>query len=85
MNPERFESHYLERMRLGWSVKIRSIHEGFLPGSKFVGSEITWVRFKEVNRFSISVPSRFISPSGHQSCECALKYPVENVARGFSA
>ena len=29
------------RIRLGWSVIIRSMHEGFLLGSKFVGSEIT--------------------------------------------
>ena len=30
------ESH----QRLGWSVAIRSIHEGFVLGSKLVGSEM---------------------------------------------
>ena len=28
------------KIRLGWSVAMRSIHEGFLLGSKFVGSEM---------------------------------------------
>ena len=42
-------------------------------------------RPSEVRRFSISIPSGVVSPSGHQNCECALKLPVKKVAEGFSA
>ena len=31
---------YIVGHGLGWSVAIRTIHEGFLLGSKFVGSEM---------------------------------------------
>ena len=59
----------LSKTRLGWSVTMRSIHDGFLPGSKFVGSDMICNRFNEVDRSSISLPSA----SGHQNWECALK------------
>ena len=55
------------RIILGWSVITRSIYVGFLLGSKFVGSEIIWDRPIEVQRFSISIPSGDVSPSGHQN------------------
>ena len=64
---------------------IRSIEEGFLLGSKFVGSEMICDRPSEVRRFSISISSGVVSPSGHHNCECALKSPVKKVAEGFSA
>ena len=35
----------------------RSIHEGFLLGSKLVGSQMTWDNPRDDNRCSISVPS----------------------------
>ena len=63
----------LSRTKLGWSVTIRSMHDGFLPGSKLVGSEIIWVKFKEKNKSSISLHSGLESPPGHQCWECSLK------------
>ena len=62
----------------------RSIEEGFLFGSKFVGSEISRERLSELRRFSIFLPSGVVSPSGHQNWECPLKSPVKNDAYGFS-
>ena len=57
----------------------------FLPGSKFVGSEMICVRFREVNKSSSSLPSGFVSPSGHHCSECPLKSPVKYIRKGFSA
>ena len=75
----------LLRIRLGWSVTTRSIHEGLQFDSKFVGSEMIWDKPIEVKRSSISLPSGVVSPSDHQNWECALTSPVKNVAKGFSA
>ena len=75
----------LSRMISGWSVTSRSIHEGFLLGSKFVGSDIIWNNPSFVKSSSITVPSWVVSPPGHHNCECPLKSPVKNIARGFSA
>ena len=72
------------RIRLGWSVITRSIQEGFLLGSKLVGSEIAWDNPNEDKIISISEPSVVVSPSGHQYLEWALKSPVKNAAKGFS-
>ena len=63
---------------------IRSMQEGFLFGLKFVGSEINCDRPSRDKRFSISLPSMVVSPSGHQICEWPLKSPVKKVANGFS-
>ena len=52
----------------------RSIQEGFLFGTKFVVSEISGERLSELIRFSISLPSPVVSPSGHYNCEWPLKY-----------
>ena len=43
---------------------IRSMQDGFLWGSKFVGSEMSWNRPIEVKSSSSSVPSGVVSPSG---------------------
>ena len=61
------------------------MHEGFFPGSKFVGSAITCDRPREVSIASISRPSGVSSPSGHQKWHLALKSPAKNIAKGFSA
>ena len=60
------------------------MQEGFLDGVKFVGSDITCTRFSEANKSTSSLPSGEVSPSGHHSCEWALKSPVKKVAYGFS-
>ena len=74
------------RIRLGWSVMIRSAHEGFLLGSKLVCSEMIWDRPSEVNRFSISKPVIVVFPSGHQKWEWALKSPVKKtMQKGFQS
>ena len=75
----------LSRIILGWPVTIRSMHEGFLWGSKFVGSVITWDKPRLVKSSSIITPSGVVSPLGHQNCEYALKSPAKKVAKGFSA
>ena len=49
------------------------------------GSEMTWVKPRNVIRSSISVPSGVVSPSGPQNWEWALKSPVTNTVKGFSA
>ena len=46
----------------------KSIQEGYLFGSKFVGSEI----------------SLYPLPSGHQNCEWSLKSPAKKYAYEFS-
>ena len=74
----------LFRIRKGWSVTMRSIHEGLQCGVKLVGSEMICERFSEEKRSSISFPSGLVSPSGHHSREWALKSPVKNIAYGFS-
>ena len=38
------------------------IQDGFLPGVKFVGSDITFVMFRDENISSISLPSGPIGP-----------------------
>ena len=58
---------------------------GFLFGSKFVCSEITCDRPRDVRRCSISVPSGVEFPPDYQNCEWALKSPVRKVVKGFSA
>ena len=62
---------------LGWSVIMRSMQKGFLFGLKFVGSEINCDK-PSADRFSISLPSIVVSPSGHQICEWPLKSPEES-------
>ena len=71
-------------MMLGWSVTTRSIQVGFLCGSKFGGSEISWDTPSLVVSSSISIPLGVVSPSLHQNCACALKSPVTNTAEGFA-
>ena len=58
--------------------------EGFLFGSKSVGSEMSLERSNELKRFSISLPSAVVSPSGHQNSECPLKSPVKKDTDRFS-
>ena len=60
------------------------MHEGFLFGVKFVGSEITCDKFKFEIISSIFFPAGVVSPSAHQNWECPLKSPVKKVANGFS-
>ena len=62
----------------------RSIHEGFLLGSRLVGSETTWDNPSDDKRYLISEPSGVASPSGHQYWEWALMSPVKKVAKGCS-
>ena len=40
-------------MRFGWSITIRSMHDGRQPGVKLVGSDITCKRLREVDKTSI--------------------------------
>ena len=58
----------------------RSIQEGFLFGSKCVGSELSRERLNELRRFSNSLPSAVVSPSGHQNCAFPLTSEVKNGA-----
>ena len=77
MVTEGFRRRTRYKMMLGWSVTMRSIHEGFLPGSKLVGSEMTWDKPKEVNISSSSLPSGVSSPSGHRRRDLPLKSPAK--------
>ena len=60
------------------SSRVSSIDGGF-----FMWFKVSWLR--NDLRFSSSVLSGVVSPSGHQSWEYALKSPVKNVAKGVSA
>ena len=72
------------RIRLGWSVAIRSIHDGFLLGLKLVGSEMIWGRPSEVKRFSISVPSGFVTTRPPQLRVCIKITSVKCCKRVFT-
>ena len=71
-------------IKLDIMFKKTSIQVGLSLGVKLVGSDMTWDKFRDVNNSSISRPSLFVSPSGHQNCECPLKSPAKKVAYGFS-
>ena len=68
----------------GCSVMIWSMQDGVLLGSKF-DSEIIRDNSREVSVSSSPLTSGVVLPSGHQKWQCALKSPVKNVAKGFSA
>ena len=72
-------------MRFGWSVTIRSMHDGLLFGVKCVGSDMICERFNELRVSSIAFPSGLVSPPGHHAWEWPLKSPVKKIAKGFSA
>ena len=61
------------------------MQEGFFPGVKFVGSDMTWDKDNDEKSSFISFPSGFESPSGHLNSEWPLKSSVKKVVYGFSA
>ena len=75
----------LSKTIFGWSVTIRSIHDGLQSSrKKWVGSQIIWSIFRSENKLSRWTPSAFVSPSGYHDWEWPLKSPVKNTAYGFS-
>ena len=70
--------------KFGWSEKIKSIDEGFLWGSKFVGSWIKWLSPNRDVNCPISLLSAMISPSFYHNSEWPLKSPEINIQYGFS-
>ena len=73
----------LLKVKFGWSVKIRSIHDDEL-GSKWVGSEISCCKPCIVVRDPICVPSSDVTSSGYHDLDLALKSPSIIVKEGLN-
>ena len=73
----------LSRVKLGWSVKISSVHDDEL-GSKWVGSETGCCKPWTIVTDSIFVPSWDVTSSGHHDLDLALKLPSIIVKEGLN-
>ena len=69
------EFHFQTNIRLGCLVKIRSMHDGVLFGSKFVGLFISCEKPNNVVILYNSKPQRLLVPSFNQLVDFAFKSP----------